>query len=201
MVKPGPVSWSYGYDYENRLTAVSSSQGYTGAYTLRRRSGQAYSADGLRLRVQESNHAYPDRWFQYDGERPVLEGTLSGDTYTTTAKYLWEGESYYSPLVSEYVSNAWRHYLYDGLGSTRQLLDASQNVTDTYAYEAFGNLKGSSGSMPNPYRYVGSLGYYQTGSSLAHPGARYYWPEVGRFGQRDQVRSRERNAVNGVYTL
>jgi len=82
---------------------------------------------------------------------------------------------------------AWRHYLYDGLGSTRQLLDASQNVTDTYTYEAFGNLKGSTGSTPNPYRYVGSLGYYQTGSSLMHLGARYYWPEVGRFGQRDPV--------------
>jgi RHS repeat-associated protein len=118
----------------------------------------------------------------------VLEGTLSGDTYTTTAKYLWEGESYYSPLISEYVSNAWRHYLYDGLGSTRQLLDANQTVTDTYTYEAFGTSKGSTGSTPNPYRYVGSLGYYQTGSSLMHLGARYYLPEAGRFMGRDPLR-------------
>ena len=178
MVKPGPVSWSYGYDFENRLTGVTSSQGYGAAYT--------YSADGLRLRVQESNHAYPDRWLQYDGDRPVLEGTLSGDTYTTTAKYVWEGESYYSPLISEYVGS-WRHYLYDGLGSTRQLLDASQNVTDTYSYEAFGTSKGATGSTANPYRYVGSLGYYQTGSSLMHLGARYYLPEVGRFTTVDPV--------------
>ena len=40
-----------------------------------------------------------------------------------------------------------RHYLYDGLGSTRQLLDASQNVTDTYSYEAFGHLKGTTGRI------------------------------------------------------
>jgi RHS repeat-associated protein len=88
------------------------------------------------------------------------------------------------------------------------LLDLSQDVTDTYTYEAFGNLMGSSGSTPNlakrrlhrgrrrrhggaawPHlatcRYVASLGYYATGSSLQHLGARYYLPEVGRFLQVD----------------
>jgi RHS repeat-associated protein len=60
-------------------------------------------------------------------------------------------------------------------------------VTDTYQYEAFGNLTGSTGSTPNPYRYVGSLGYYQTGTSLRHLGARYYMRELGRFFQRDRV--------------
>jgi RHS repeat-associated protein len=58
-------------------------------------------------------------------------------------------------------------------------------VTDSYTYEAFGNLMASTGTTPNPYRYVGSLGYYQTGNDLVHLGARYYMPEVGRFLQRD----------------
>ena len=192
MVQPGPVTTTYGYDYENRLTTVTNPS-YTAAYT--------YAADGLRLRVQESNAQYPDRWMQplgpfgagvaaqrvqpYDGVRPVLEGTLSGDTYTTTAKYVWEGNSYYDPLVFAYFAGAWKHFLYDGLGSTRQLLDASQTVADSYAYEAFGNLMSSAGSTPNPYRYVGSLGYYQTGNELMHLGARYYAPELGRFTAPD----------------
>jgi RHS repeat-associated protein len=151
--------------------------GYYGAYT--------YSNDGLRLRVQESNHQYPDRWMQYDGVRPVLEGTLSGDTFTTLNRYVLEGNSHYDPLISASIGGQNRFYLYDGLGSTRQLLDASQTVTDTYTYEAFGNLMGSTGFTPNPYKYIGSLGYYQTGSSLQHLGARYYMLEVGRFLQRD----------------
>jgi len=179
MVNPGPVTTSYGYDYENRLTSVSNPS-YTAAYT--------YSADGLRLRAQESNHAYQDRWFQYDGVRPVMEGTLSGNTFTTRNRYVWEGNSYYDPLISAHINGDCRYYLYDGLGSTRQLLDLSQNVTDTYTYEAFGNLVGSTGSTANPYRYVGSLGYYQTGSSLMHLGARYYMPEVGGFVQADPIR-------------
>jgi RHS repeat-associated protein len=187
MTVPGPITTTYGYDYENRLTSVTAPS-YTAAYT--------YAADGVRLRAQESNHAYPDRWFQYDGARPVLEGTLSGDTFTTLNRYVLEGNSYYDPLISASIGGQNRYYLYDGLGSTRQLLDSSQTVTDTYQYEAFGNLMGSTGSTPNPYRYVGSLGYYQTGSSLMHLGARYYLPEVGRFTARDAVADPGANAYH-----
>jgi len=177
-----PVTWEYQYDYENRLTSVTNPS-YTAAYT--------YSAEGLRLRVQESNAQYADRWFQYDGVRPVLEGTLSGDTYTTTAKYVWEGDSYYSPLVYSLIGGAWRYHMYDGLGSTRQLmLHASPyTVTDSYSYEAFGNLTASTGTTPNPYRYVGSLGYYQTGSSFMHLGERALMLELGRFLQPDPDQS------------
>ncbi|UCH34642.1 MAG: RHS repeat-associated core domain-containing protein [Armatimonadota bacterium] len=102
-----------------------------------------------------------------------------------------------------FVGSAWRDYsarhaalwsgsneprVYDGLGSTRQLINhTDQSVTESYEYEAFGNLMSSSGSTPNPYRYVGSLGYYQTGTSLMHLGARYYMPEVGRFLSQDEI--------------
>jgi RHS repeat-associated protein len=179
MTAPGPLTTTYGYDLENRLTGVANPS-YTATYT--------YAADGLRLRVQESNAQYADRYLLYDGVRPTAEGTLSGDVFTTTARYEWEGDSYYSALVSASIGGLNRFFLYDGLGSTRQLLDDNQAVTDTYVYEAFGNSMGSTGSTPNPYRYVGSLGYYQTGNSLMHLGARYYLPEVGRFVQRDAVR-------------
>jgi len=178
MTQPGPVTTTYGYSYENRLTSVTN-PGYTAAYT--------YSADGLRLRVQESNNPNPDRWLQYDGVRPVLEGTLSGDTFTTVNKYVWEGESYYDPLLYSLIGGAWRYHMYDGLGSTRQLMlhFSPYTVTDTYSYEAFGNLMASTGTTANPYKYVGSLGYYQTGSSLMHLGGRHYVRELGRFTARD----------------
>jgi RHS repeat-associated protein len=168
-----------GTGYLFRTTSVSA-PGYSAGYT--------YAADGIRLRVQESNNPNPDRWMQYDGVRPALESLLDsqGNLQTILAKYVWEGNSYYDPLVFGYIGGAWRHPLYDGLGSTRQLIKQSdQTVTDTYQYEAFGNLLSSTGSTPNPYRYVGSLGYYQTGSSLMHLGARYYLPEVGRFTAPD----------------
>lgn len=46
-------------------------------------------------------------------------------------------------------------------------------------------LEALSGTTPNPYRYVGSLGYYQTGTSLMQVGVRYLSPALGRFAQND----------------
>jgi RHS repeat-associated protein len=68
------------------------------------------------------------------------------------------------------------------------LLDGDQDVTDTYSYEAFGNLMASTGSTANPYRYVGLLGYYQTGSPVLHVGARCYAPWSGIWLQGDSIR-------------
>jgi len=103
-------------------------------------------------------------------------------------RYPWEDNTYCSPLVYLVYSNARYYPIFDGFGSTRQLINQTdQAVTDTYSYEAFGNLLASTGTTPNPYRYVGSLGYYQTGSSLMHLGARYYLPEVGRFMSQDPL--------------
>jgi len=192
MTAPGPITTTYGYDYENRLTTVTK-PGYTAGYT--------YSADGLRLRAQESNNPNPDRWFQYDGVRPVLESLLDGqgNLQTILAKYVWEGNSYHDPLVLAYMGSAWRHPLYDGLGSTRQIINQTdQAVTDTYSYEAFGNLLSSTGSTPNPYKYVGSLGYYATGlPSLLHLGARYYMAEIGRLTSSDALYVQRRYSYTG----
>ena len=176
MSRPGPENWVYTYDLENRLTAVSNNLGYSAAYT--------YSGDGLRLRVQESNALYPDLWLQYDGVRPAVEGTLAGDTWTTTAVNYWEGPTYYSPLASRYLPSGGGayNYLADALGSTRQLMrNATHAITDTYTYDAFGNTLAAAGATDNPYRYVGGLGYRAGGAGLLDLGARQYHVEAGRF--------------------
>ena len=46
-------------------------------------------------------------------------------------------------------------YLYDGHGSVRQLLNTRGVVTDTYTYDAFGNLISSTGTTPNVYLFAG----------------------------------------------
>jgi hypothetical protein len=42
------------------------------------------------------------------------------------------------------------YYHYDGLGSTRQLTDSQENVTDTYTYDAWGESVAQEGTTPNP---------------------------------------------------
>lgn len=46
-------------------------------------------------------------------------------------------------------------YGYDGHGSVRQLTNALGTVTDTYDYDAFGNLINTTGSTPNNYLFAG----------------------------------------------
>jgi len=73
-------------------------------------------------------------------------------------------------------------HLYDRLGSTRQLLDSNQATTDTYSYYAFGEVRTSSGSTTNPFKFVGRLGYYDDPSTdFQYLRARYYAPGLGRF--------------------
>ena len=81
------------------------------------------------------------------------------------------------------------YYHFDALGSTRLLTDAMGTVTDTYAYDAWGNVMMHTGTTAQPYQFVGQLGYYthvqDANLPLLQLGVRFYDPQVGRFGQRD----------------
>jgi len=70
------------------------------------------------------------------------------------------------------------YYVYDGLGSVRVLTNAGDTVTDTYAYDAFGNTTHGLGSSPNPYQFNGQS---NDATGLYFLRARYYNPGDGRF--------------------
>jgi RHS repeat-associated protein len=67
-------------------------------------------------------------------------------------------------------------------------VDNSSTITDTYSLDAFGaEFASPTGSTPNPYRFVGASGYLTDPSGLQQLGARFYWPELGRFLQQDPI--------------
>jgi RHS repeat-associated protein len=81
-----------------------------------------------------------------------------------------------------------QHYpMADIVGTSRRLLSETATVTDTYSLDAFGRQMSASGSTVNPYRFGAAWGYITDtpGSGLLQLGARFYWPEVGRFVQQD----------------
>jgi hypothetical protein len=46
-------------------------------------------------------------------------------------------------------------YGFGGHGSVRFLTDSTGKITDTYDYDAFGNLLASTGTTPNNYLFAG----------------------------------------------
>ena len=86
-------------------------------------------------------------------------------------------------LISQERDGKKSYYVYDGHGSVRALADENGKVTDTYAYDAFGNLLKSKGNTENCYRYCGEQFDETTG--LYYLRARYMDTSTGRFISQD----------------
>jgi RHS repeat-associated protein len=66
------------------------------------------------------------------------------------------------------------------------VINASQTVVGTIAYEGFGQSVGTTGSSSSPYLFAATSGYRNDGDAgLVHVGARYYDAQAGLFLTRD----------------
>ena len=86
-------------------------------------------------------------------------------------------------LISQIRGEESSYYLYDGHGDVRGLLDTEGTITDTYRYNAYGELLEQTGNTENHYRYTGE--YYDSTSNLYYLRARYMNPSTGTFISMD----------------
>jgi RHS repeat-associated protein len=158
-------------DGENRLVGVTVSEG-----GVTRNVVYQYNAQGVRV-------------------GKVVDGVET--------RYLIDELQPYSQVVEEYdaAGNVKGSYVYgldllgrvsgmqrefyhsDGLGSARLLTNGTGAVTDTYSYDAYGNLIAGNGGANNPYLFAGEQRDGETG--LDYLRARYYDPTLGRFVSAD----------------
>src|SRR5438105_1754373 len=75
----------------------------------------------------------------------------------------------------------WFHH--DQLGSTRLITDSTGIALATYAYDPYGSLASSTGTITNPFRYSGQ--YQDTESGAYYLRARTYDPGTGQFISTD----------------
>ena len=140
--------------------------------------------------------------FAVNGDQRRISKTVGG---TVTRFVLDQSGPLEHVLVENDGSNAPRRYYIHGLGllgsidastndvftyhfnhrgDTLALTNPSQNVTDRYAYSAFG-AQATTGSTPNPFRFAGQVGIQTDSPDLLFMRARYYQPALGRFISQD----------------
>jgi len=124
--------------------------------------------------------------FVWDPVFDCVQHELDGSNNVTVV-YTNEPQPYGGVLSQRRGSTT--HILHaDALGSTRALTDSSQTVTDTYVYDAWGNIVASTGSTVNPCRSVGRYGYYtDNATGLVYIRARMYQPVVARWASVDPL--------------
>lgn len=98
-------------------------------------------------------------------------------TYTT-----FNGE-----IASETRDGVSRAYAPESLGSTVALYDESGNITDTWEYWPYGEVRTRTGTTPTPFQYVGTLGYYTDLTGNLYVRARSYQPKTTRWMSVDPL--------------
>jgi RHS repeat-associated protein len=95
-------------------------------------------------------------------------------------------------------ANSRIYFNYDGHGSVRALTDQTGAVTDTYDYDAFGNVIHSTGTTPNNYLF--SCEQFDPDLHLYYNRARYLNTSTGRFWNMEELMVWcEKHAVNYVF--
>lgn len=158
---------AYTYDFENRLIQVDTAT-ETVVYTydpLGRRSSKTTSSETIN--------------YIHDNYSVIIE---KDDLGTILAKYIYgldmdevivmnrNGEDYY--------------YARDGIGSVTDLTDLSENIIESFSYDAYGTPSNQSG-IGNPYLFTGRE--FEPETSFYYYRARYYNPEIGRFVTVDPI--------------
>ena len=161
-------------------------------------SEMTWDADGNRISFTSSEDSGMTQ-FVYDttaGIPAVIEEVLPS---TSSVYYIREPNG---ALVARIAGEDTSYSHFDALGSTRLLTDSAGTVTDTFTYDAWGSLTSRTGSTPQPYMFVGQLGYYShyqddnlfddpsdpdSGWQMLQLGVRFYDPGSGRFTQVDPL--------------
>ena len=163
------------WDFENKTTLIELPTGT--------RNTMAYDPDGLRVQLDDSSGTTNFIW---DDQNYLIE---TDNSDAITAAYTNEPQLY-GNLLSQYrkTNGLWlpSYYHFDALGSTRELTDGSETVTDTYLYNAWGELLASSGTTVNPFTWIGQVGYSRDpDTGLYYVRARILQPQTARWTSVD----------------
>jgi len=171
----------YQWDSQNRLIEVNQGASQATAQPI---AQYTYDANGNRIKKVEPQSGKVTL-YRHDSNQPnalLVEEDVTQGSVTTTTTYTW-GDN--AQLIGMNVVGQQHYVVTDAQGSVLALTDASGNVTDTWAYDAFGNQVSRTGTSVNPFRYTGE--YFDDAIGLQYNRARWYDASVGRFVSIDII--------------
>jgi RHS repeat-associated protein len=164
--------WTFGYDTETRLISASK----TG-------TSISYTYDTLGRRLFKNVNGTTTGFASYDDQELAEYVGVSALALTRVNLY---GPGLDEP-VATLTPTGVSYYFQDALGSVIGLANSAGQVTEKYAYTAYG-LNTLTGPGTSGYRYAGRR--YEPETGLYHYRARAYSPSLGRFLQTDPIGTR-----------
>jgi len=172
---------TYDWDAKNRLVAADTDGDGTNDVV------NQYNEDGIRVSQTFSGE---ETRFLIDENRPfaqVLEEYTEGGIIQVS--YVHGNDLIYQDRDGDRS-----FYHVDGLGSTRALTNEIGILTDSYIYDAFGNVLTQTGRTENSYFYAGEQRDSNLG--LDYLRARYLDTTTGRFISRDSFEGFQNNPIS-----
>jgi RHS repeat-associated protein len=171
------VTTTYSFDQLSELTGISTpAHGATPADVW----GYGYDAFGHRTGTTHNSQLTTA---EFD---PMGLGNIAAtfdNTGALTAHY-----TYGLGLVSQVpVAGTAGYYDFDLTGDTTGITSSAGTYANRYAYLPFGTVVASSGSLANPFTFVGQSGVTSDGSGLLNMRARAFDPASGQFGSSDPL--------------
>ena len=158
---------SYIYDGRNRLTSMTKN-GTTTEYT--------YNYLGTRTSKSENGVTTEYLVDENRDYAQTLQEVVNGEL---AVSYLHGHD-----LISQSQNGVTSLYHADGVGSTRALSNDTGAITDTWDYEAFGEILDRTGTTDNSYLYNGEN--YDSSQDRYNLRDRWYDHKINRFDQMDR---------------
>jgi len=200
----------YQYNALDQLTSAGTVQyGYDGRGNLIQANDPAagitsYTYDAANRMISAGMPTGVTAFYSYDGDGRLVQRSIGG----VNRNYFWNEISQLGDILFETDMNGQvaasytlgqddliqqigngnaqpSYFLKDGLGSVIGLTDPNGNETDSYRYQAYGDLTKVTGTSINPYGYRSQR--VDDVSGLVYLRARYYHVPTGRFTARDKA--------------
>ena len=169
----GDKNVTYAYDKKNHLLQATVQKG--NAVTI-----ESYTYDYAGNRVSKEVNENGKTYYVIDESSGLAQVAAETDeTGTITCSYTLNADE----RISMERGGKTSYYLCDGHGNVRGLVNEEGTITDSYSYDAYGNLLQAEGETKNDFLYTGEQ--YNATTGLYYLRARYMNPSTGTFISMD----------------